>query len=406
MSTEDHNKEKRKIAIRPAGLDFGRMGNAKRGHYSSVLNLPSSDQVSTNAETCLPVANDQAKSKSEVQQITDQKSSAPESVAPNENISPMADVSNSSGTVYASSSHRRSSSRSPKPVGLYLLILLLSLIIAACLFAIYQLADSFEAEPAKEPSLAAPSQADVEPVVVTPEQRQMIDVAMIKLRGGDAEGAIERFKILQSDNPGIPSLDYLTALAALQAGDIELASSSVETSIAKGERVSDALALSAALESMKSAGGGWQAMGDLRARAEYYLHQAIEADTANPSPYIELAMRLRSRGENAEARKMLEAARARINPVDSFAILDTTLLLIRLQELPDDQLPDDLDPDKDIGSLMGSAYVALRRGDFTAAAYLLQTAKKRLPTDLYFYLLGDPELRKYATEPQLAPLFQ
>lgn len=81
-------------------------------------------------------------------------------------------------------------------------------------------------------------------------------------------------------------------------------------------------------------------------------------------------------------------------------------MLIRLQDLPDDQLPADLDPDQDTSSLIGAAYVALRRGDFTSAASLLSTAKKRLPQNLYYYLLGDPELRKYATQPQLTPLFQ
>jgi len=301
---------------------------------------------------------------------------------------------------------RRGSSRPRKPVGLYLLLTLMGAIIAVCLFAIYHLLRSPEDASPTEPSTAERSALETEPVVVTPEQRQMIDVAMIKLRGGDAEGALERFKILKNDNPRIPSLDYLTALAALQADDIPLAASSVDASVAKGERVSDALALSAALEGMKLAGGNWQAMGDLRARAEYYLQQAIEADAANPSPYIELAMRLRGRGENDEARRLLEAARVRMNPVDSLAILDTTLLLIQLQELPDDQLPGDLDPDKDTSSLMGSAYISLRRGDFTAGAGFLETAKKRLPADLYYYLLGDSGFRQYAAEPQLAPLFQ
>ena len=92
--------------------------------------------------------------------------------------------------------------------------------------------------------------------------------------------------------------------------------------------------------------------------------------------------------------------------MDSAAIVDTTLLLIRLQNLPDDQLPADLDPDQDTSSLLGAAYVALRLGDFAKAANLLTTAKNRLPGNLYYYLLGDPELRKYATEPQLTPLFQ
>ncbi len=402
MDAQDHNKEKRKIMLRPAGLETGRLGPVKQSHYSTVLHLPSSDPFSP------PAKGEKQTSKMPVDlPVADSDSSlcTPEIAIEAESPSTFQD-SGVTEEQHPTLERRRGSSRSRKPVGLYLLVALMGAVIALCLFAIYHLLGSPEVASPIESSSSKLSTPETEPVVVTPEQQQMIDVAMIKLRGGDAEAALERFKILKNDNSRIPSLDYLTALAAVQAGDIPLAISSVESSVAKGERVSDALALSAALEGMKSSGGGWQAMGDLRARAEYYLQQAIEADAANPSPYIELAMRLRGRGENDEARKMLEAARVRINPVDSFAVLDTTLLLIQLQELTDDQLPGDLDPDKDISSLMGAAYVALRRGDFTAAADLLQTAKKRLPADLYFYLLGDPELRKYASEPQLTPLFQ
>ena len=290
---------------------------------------------------------------------------------------------------------RRGGSRSRAPLGLYALVVMLAALLAVCVFIIFRLLDTEVAEKVDETA-----------VEVTGEQLRAIDLALIKLRSGDTDSALERLKLLQSDNPLLPSLDYLTALAALQAGDISLASSSIEASLGKGERVSDSLALSAALEGVKTSEAGWQPMGDLKTRAEYYLRQAIEADPANPSPQIELAMRYRGGGDQKEAQRLLEAAKARINPVDSSTVVDTTLLLIRLQDLPDDQLPVDLDPDRDTASLIGAAYVALRRGDFAAAASLLATAKKRLPENLYYYLLGDPALRPYAAEPQLTPLFR
>lgn len=290
---------------------------------------------------------------------------------------------------------RRGGSRSRAPVGLCALVVMLAALLAVCVFIIFRLLDTEVAEKVDETA-----------VEVTGEELRAIDLALIKLRSGDTDSALERLKLLQSDNPLLPSLDYLTALAALQAGDISLASSSIEASLGKGERVSDSLALSAALEGVKTSEAGWQPMGDLKTRAEYYLRQAIEADPANPSPQIELAMRYRGGGDQKEAQRLLEAAKARINPVDSSTVVDTTLLLIRLQDLPDDQLPADLDPDRDTASLIGAAYVALRRGDFAAAASLLATAKKRLPENLYYYLLGDPALRPYAAEPQLTPLFR
>lgn len=290
---------------------------------------------------------------------------------------------------------RRGGSRSRAPLGLYALVVMLAALLAVCVFIIFRLLDTEVAEKVDETA-----------VEVTGEQLRAIDLALIKLRSGDTDSALERLKLLQSDNPLLPSLDYLTALAALQAGDISLASSSIEASLGKGERVSDSLALSAALEGVKTSEAGWQPMGDLKTRAEHYLRQAIEADPANPSPQIELAMRYRGGGDQKEAQRLLEAAKARINPVDSSTVVDTTLLLIRLQDLPDDQLPVDLDPDRDTASLIGAAYVALRRGDFATAASLLATAKKRLPENLYYYLLGDPALRPYAAEPQLTPLFR
>lgn len=407
MRSEDEAPPK-KLVLRPPFFGQTALDQPGSAHtHSPVLQVPARD--GDLAELPAPAQEHSA----EPQSPTSELSAVPDSptiaeVAPSGDVAPRSSgrrrrrsrSSDSPPIEDTTQDRRRGSSRSRAPVGLYALVVMLAALLAVCVFVIFRLLDSGEVVP--------PSEAPVVETVVevTGEQLLAIDLALIKLRSGDTDSALERFKLLKSDNPSIPSLDYLTALAALQAGDISLASASIEASLGKGERVSDSLALSAALEGVKTSEAGWQPMGDLKTRAEYYLRQAIEADPANPSPQIELAMRHRSVGDHKEAQRLLEAAKARTNPVDSLTIVDTTLLLIRLQDLPDDQLPADLDPDQDTSSLIGAAYVALRRGDFATAASLLATAKKRLPENLYYYLLEDPALRQYAAEPQLTPLFQ
>lgn len=384
---------------------FGQTALDQRGSarsHSPVLHVPASEE---NPAGSPPPAQEHS---AESQSPTSERSVVPDSpsaaeAAPSGNVAPRSSgrrrrrsrSSDPEPLEDTAQDRRRGGSRSRAPLGLYALVVMLAALLAVCVFIIFRLLDTEVAEKVDETA-----------VEVTGEELRAIDLALIKLRSGDTDSALERLKLLQSDNPLLPSLDYLTALAALQAGDISLASSSIEASLGKGERVSDSLALSAALEGVKTSEAGWQPMGDLKTRAEHYLRQAIEADPANPSPQIELAMRYRGGGDQKEAQRLLEAAKARINPVDSSTVVDTTLLLIRLQDLPDDQLPADLDPDRDTASLIGAAYVVLRRGDFATAATLLATAKKRLPENLYYYLLGDPALRPYAAEPQLTPLFR
>ena len=260
------------------------------------------------------------------------------------------------------------------------------------------------AEASTVPAVALPASAEA--VMVTEDQQHVVDSAMSDLRAGDAPSALAKLQELKQVNPRLPSLDYMIALAAIQAGEIDMTAKAIESSLAKGERVSDAYALRAALEEFKSSDRGWSALGDLRSRAETYLHEAISSDLANPYPYIEMAMRLRGRGENVEAKRMLEAARSRLHPVDSYTLLDCTLLLIELQGKPDHELPLDLDPDKNAAFLFGAAYVAMRRGEFSTAAGLLLTGRDRLSPDLFVYLLGDPGLRQFAGRPEIAAFYQ
>jgi hypothetical protein len=263
-----------------------------------------------------------------------------------------------------------------------------------------------EAKTGNEAALPDSSETSEPVALITETQQRIADSAMSDLRAGDAASALVKLQGLRNENPSLPSLEYLIALAGIQAGEIEITAAAIESSLAKGERVSDAYALRAALEDFRASDQGGLALGDLRARAEMYLQEAMASDLANPYPYIEMAMRLRGRGQNVEARKMLEAARSRLHPVDSYALLESTMLLIDLQGKPDHELPLDLDPDKNAASLLGAAYVALRRGEFSTAVGLLHTGRERLPPDLFAYMMGDPELRKFASRPEIATFYQ
>ncbi len=276
------------------------------------------------------------------------------------------------------------------------------LLSGALFFALGLAAGLYHSRPAEtvEPP-AAESFAEAD----EPEEK-MLNRAFALLREGDGAAALRALQDLRTINPRLASLSYTAALAALQTGDIAAAMAETDASLAKGERVSDSYALAAAVESLKPGSVEWQAIGDTDERGEYFLRQAIAADQANPAPRLELGIRLRGKGENAEAVEMLESARLRLHPVDQGTVIDTTLLLIALEQTATEGLPDDLDPDKSNSSLMGAAYVALRQGEVASGAALLEKAKSRLPSELYFYLLGDPAFGPYRQNPELAPLFQ
>lgn len=241
---------------------------------------------------------------------------------------------------------------------------------------------------------------------VRPEFNGKIDEALAMLRHGDASKAEAQLAILEQENPDVASLSYLRALAAMQAGDIVLADAKVDESIAKGERISDSLSLKAVLASQKSSVGGFKLFGDPAVRSEQFLRQAMVADAANPSPLIELGTLLRYKKRDAEAIALLEAAKTRLNPVDSHTVIDVTLALARAQQLADSQLDSQPLTSQDPASLFVAAYVAMRKGQFASAAQYLRTCRAQLPIDLFDYLVNDPALRKYAREPQLAPFYQ
>ena len=242
--------------------------------------------------------------------------------------------------------------------------------------------------------------------VASEQEEKLLDRAFSLMREGDGEAALRVLKELRTINPHLASLSYTTALAAAQSGEIAKAMAETDISLGKGERVSDSYALAAAVESLKPGSVEWQSMGDSRERGDFFLRQAIAADQANAAPRLELGIRLRTRGRNEEAAEMLESARLRLHPVDQAAVIEATLLLIKLEQAAPGALPAGLDPDRSTASLIGSAYLALRRGDNVVAADLLTKAKNRLAPELYYYLVSDPAFALYRRNAELAPLFQ
>ena len=240
------------------------------------------------------------------------------------------------------------------------------------------------------------------PPPIPPEFQGTIESALQAYSKGNAADAVEILSGVYRKNQTIPSTCYLMALTAIQSGNLALASEKVDESILKGERLSDSLALKAAVEMEKPNEGG---MGDPKVRAESLLRSAMAADISNPRPYIELASLLRFQGRNDEARQLFEAASVRLNPVEGQALVETSLSLLNLQQTPNDKLPDDWDSDKDPRSLVSAAYVAKRKNDIPAVKASLAKAKERLSPALYNYLMNDPAIRVFSKNPQMSGFF-
>jgi tetratricopeptide (TPR) repeat protein len=234
------------------------------------------------------------------------------------------------------------------------------------------------------------------------EQSRLFENALEQLRMGNSEEALQTLQQLEKTNPLLPSLSYHIALAALQYGDTSLAGKNADASIAKRERIADSLALKAVIETQKNRSGS---LGDPAAAAEALLRQAASIEPGNPSPLIELSTILRHKSDHDGALELLKAARNRLNPVDSHAVADTTIQLLELQALGDNNLPTDLDPDSGTPALFSAAYVAMRTGRFADASTHLATAKKRIPADLFLYLVNDPALRRFKDQPEIAGFF-
>lgn len=245
-----------------------------------------------------------------------------------------------------------------------------------------------------------------EKATVSKEFLADLDRAMADLRAGDSDKAVKKLQELEGSKADVASLTYLLAVAAVQNGDIPLAEAKTAESIAKHERISDSLALRAVLETQKGSDASIKKFGDTRMRSELLLRQAMLADAANPFPMVELATLLRYQKRTDEALALLRAARSRLNPVDSHSVVDVTIELASLQEIPDADLPQIADPGKDLMSSFSAAYIAMRKGNFDQAAESVKIARKMASADLFDYLINDPAIRRYASEPKLREFFQ
>ncbi len=251
----------------------------------------------------------------------------------------------------------------------------------------------------------AKTTAKRENAVWPPEVAAELDVALSDLRKGNADSALRRFQKLEEEKLQISSVSYLVALAAMQSGDIDLAEKKARESMEKQERISDSLALMAVLETQKAADPKRYKLGDASLKSEKLLRQAILADAANPYPRYELATLLRYKGKRDEAIKEIQAAQARLNPIDSHTVMDITVALMKIEQTPEGELPNQAPQTDDVRKTFPAAYIAMRRGDFVQAAALLQKCREALPTDVFDYLVNDPCLRKFIDQPEIRPFF-
>lgn len=237
------------------------------------------------------------------------------------------------------------------------------------------------------------------------ETEARVSEAMEKLRAGSSDEALRILQAARSASPETPSLAYLSALAALQAGDSVLAEKLAKESIALGERVSDALALRAVLQSAGERGRPASKSGRPGVRAEQVLQGAIAADPANPYPYVELSSLLRAQGRTDDAMAALRSASTRLPPSDSHTVVAVTLALMELEKAGMENLPEGATASGGAVSLFSSAYAALRRGEISDAAAILKQCRTLLSPDLFDYLMNDPALRRFMDQKELKEFF-
>lgn len=251
---------------------------------------------------------------------------------------------------------------------------------------------------------------DTRPLVVirplSSSAAEKLKIAMSNLRSGNFLEGEKGLVELEETPDAFPSLNYLAAVAALQNGEIERADQKAEKSIAKNERVSDALALRAVVSTQQSLDRSRVQMGDPITRSEQFLRQAIAVDPSNPYPHFELANLLRFQRKPAEALEELLLAKALLNPMDSHLVMDLTIALLKLEDAPVESLPVLSVPTQDPRLLIPAAYGLMRRGDFVQAAAILKTCEQVMSPEVFDYVVNDMALRRFGEEAPLAPFYQ
>ncbi len=230
------------------------------------------------------------------------------------------------------------------------------------------------------------------PNELSPDVANSLDLFFEKLRSGFAEEALQITNALLESTPTLSSLHYMRALAATQAGDRATAIEAAELAIASGQRVSDSKALLAHLFD--------------NTRADELLEEAVAADPANPAPFLELANRQRSTGDNRGAARNLRSARLRLLPVEAASVVEVAETILQLEDTLTDQLPSTPPGSTLRVRLWAELYLALRRGESETAQELVQRLEADTQPDLFDYLLNDPAFRIFRSDPALQPYFR
>ena len=244
------------------------------------------------------------------------------------------------------------------------------------------------------------------PADVPPVFANSVDQALFSL-SSDPKGSLKKLLALEAERPDVVPLTYFVAMAAVRAGDDALAEKKIAETIAKNQRVSDALALQARLEVRHRKDETYVVLGSTDVRYESLLRKAILADSANPIPYLRLALFMWNQKRNGEALEYLGSARLRLNPADSYMMADICRALLKLEDTPEADLPADAGAGgHDPVTLFASAYVAARKNDFPRAAGILRECREVVPPTLFSTVLSLPGFRKFSTRPELVDLFK
>lgn len=283
---------------------------------------------------------------------------------------------------------------SGSPFGIALLSLVGIAAVSGLVFGAYIFGESVGRESAKP---AAPRD-EIKTAAFPGESLPRLDAALQLLRDYDGVGAFQALQNLLAETPGAPSIRYAAAKAALMADYRNEARRLLEGSISARDRVSDSLALKAAVE-----GGADTKSPDVQ---ETLLRAAIAADPLNPYPFLELANVLRSGGRADEALPILKSAKLRLLPADSHAVVNTTLALLALEKT---ELPEV--PEIPVATGIAErdfpvAFALLKSERYDAAAALLSETEKQISPDLFRFLINDPAMRKHARQPALAGLYR
>ena len=138
----------------------------------------------------------------------------------------------------------------------------------------------------------------------TPQFVKELNEALALIESGESSQALQKIQALSVKHPDVSSLDYLAALAAMQAGDLKTAQERASLSVSKNQKVSDSLVLLSMTETSAGASGK-SSLRDPKIVREALLREAVNADIANPFPMIELASFLRAQKRDEEAPDLL-----------------------------------------------------------------------------------------------------